>query len=101
MGRAANGDGPCRREKPGLPPMVSLREHRGTHISIKLISCQEKNESESRAAHPFCERDEAPDGIENRPESLAENRLWDGTLGNREVAGRSLWVPASIGLGKP
>ena len=30
--------------------MVSSREHRGTNISTQLISCQEKNETESRTA---------------------------------------------------
>jgi len=97
MGGAANRDGPCRREKPGLPPMVSSREHRGIHISIQLISCQEKSEVESRAAHPFCIRAGAPGGIENRP----ENRLRDGSLANCESAADSLFLRASIGLGKP
>jgi hypothetical protein len=40
-------------------------------------------------------------GIENRPESVAENRLPDGSLPNCESAARSLFVPLGIGPGKP
>ena len=73
-----------------------MREHRGASISIKLIPCQEKNEVESRAAHPFGETDGARGRIGNRPEGVVENRLTDGSLANCEsVAVLSSWLPAS------
>jgi len=77
MGRAANGDGPCRREKPGLPPMVSLREHRGTNISIQLISCQEKN-----GAHIGKTRSEAPPFVEQSEGHPSKDRSGVGSSVN-------------------
>jgi hypothetical protein len=40
-------------------------------------------------------------GLENHPESLAENRLLDGSLADCESVARSLFAPASISPGKP
>ena len=71
---------PVGRDKDGLPPVVSSREHRGIYISIKLISCQGKNEVEYRAAHAFCKWDGAPGLVPREEKPVSGGQSLDARL---------------------